>query len=134
MLLPEVHAKIVAQGWVDTGFVVVRGFLPSTPNTVIALYETGGLAPDRFLMGGVTVDRPAMQVVVRGAPNDYATPRLQMEKIYQGLIGLNAFTQDGTKYINFTPLQAPFLFDRDENERVKFAVNFLVWKEFSPTV
>lgn len=133
MLLAEVSARISAQGLVTTGFTVFQGFLPISPPQAIALYESGGTGPERFLPPTAAIDRCGLQVVVRGAPSDYATPRLQIERLYQAMLGWGAFTQGGVRYLNFTPLQAPFPIDRDETERVKFAVNFLVWKELSPT-
>lgn len=132
MLLTELSARITSQSLVNTGYTVFTGYLPPSPHLAIALYETGGTGMERFFGGSAPVDRAGLQVVVRGAPQDYATPRRQMEKLYQGLSDWTAFTQSGVRYLNFVPLQSPFVFNRDETERVVFAVNFLVWKELSP--
>ncbi len=131
MLLPELKAKLVAEG-LTTGYTVRDGLLPATPDLVIAINETGGSGPEQF-GSSPSIEMPAVQVMVRGAAYDYATPRLQAERIYQALQDWGAWAADnGTRYLKITPLQAPFPFNRDDNTRVVFAVNFLIEKELSP--
>ncbi len=129
MLTGELRAKLIAAS-LTTGYDVLEGKMPHTPNKVIALTESGGTGPEKFLGGG-TVEQPAVQVRVRGEADDYAGPRLTIERIYQTLDGYGAFTVSGTRYLTLTPLQSPFLLRRDDNARCEFAVNFLVEKELS---
>lgn len=133
MLLPEIHTRLTDQSLVTTGFTVSRGKMLDSPDKVIALYEASGVAPDRFLGSTATLDNASLQVVVRGEPRDYETPRLQIERIYQAMCDWGAFTASGVRYTGIMPLQSPFFFQRDQNERILFAVNFLVSKAFSST-
>jgi hypothetical protein len=134
VFLTEMAAKLAAESLVTTGFVVRRGTIGETQDKVIALYETGGLAPERFLGGSASVETSGLQVVVRGARDDYDTPRAQAERIYQAMLdGWGAFTQGGVRYLGVTPQQAPFLFRRDANERPYLAFNALVLKGLGPT-
>jgi hypothetical protein len=129
MLTVEMAAKLTAAG-LTTGYTVARGQLLSTPDKQIALYETGGTSPD-VAFGGDTVDNPGLQIVVRGEAQDYDGPRETIEAIYQAILSWGAFTQSDTRYLNVTPLQAPFVRNRDGNQRIEFAFNVLVSKELS---
>lgn len=133
MITAEISARLTAQSLVTTGFAIYRNVMPDTPDKVIALFETGGIGPETFLGSSTTVESPGLQVRVRGIRQDSDTPRLQIERIYQAVIGWGGFTQTGVKYIGFRALQAPFMMGRDANERVEWAVNFLVLKELSAT-
>lgn len=130
MLLDEISARLTAQSLVTTGFIVREGALTDKQDKVIALYETGGTGPELF-GASPPVERPGLQVVVRGAAHDAATPRAQIESIYQAMIGWGAFSSGGVRYLRLTALQAPFPLRVDENERRLYAVNFLVEKELS---
>jgi hypothetical protein len=113
--------------------VVIRGDLPATPDKVVALFETGGAGQERAFDGTV-VEQPTLQVLVRGAADDYDVARLQIEKLYQTMSEWGAFTASGTRYLNLEPLQPPFpLGGRDGNKRRTFSVNFLIHKELSAT-
>jgi hypothetical protein len=133
MLTSEISARLSSESLVTTGYTVVRGKVPATPDKVIVLRETGGAGPERFLGGSASVEQPALQVIVRGAKHDYDGPRLQIEQIYQAAMGWGAFTASSVRYLGLTPLQAPTKLRDDENERVEFVVNFLVQKELSST-
>jgi hypothetical protein len=131
VLSVEFGARLTAQG-LTTGYTVMRGALPATPDKVIVVNETGGAGPSLTFGGGV-VENPNVQVVVRGLPDDSDTPRLTVERIYQAAMNWGAFTQGGTRFLSVTPLAAPFPRDRDGNRRVEWAVNFAVEKELSST-
>lgn len=131
MLLDETAARITAEGLLAAGYVLLQGALTPTPDKQVVLHETGGLAAARFFCGSATVDQPGLQLVVRGPARDYAGPRAQIETLYQALCDWGAFEASGVRYLGLSPQQAPFPMTRDENERVVFAVNFLVQKEWS---
>ena len=130
MLLDELSTRLTDMSLVAAGYVVVKGTMPASPDKVIALRETGGGPPDVALGGGV-VENPAVQVVVRGSPGDYAAPRLVLEAIYQASLTWGAFTASGTRYLNVGALQSPFPLRVDANDRQEVAVNFLAQKELS---
>lgn len=130
MLTNEIQTRLEALGLIDSDFELYRGTVPAKPDNVVALFETGGTGQsDTF--DGVTVDQPGLMIVVRGQPHEYDIPRLQMEQLYQAICAWGAFTVDGVRYMNLSPLQAPFPRGRDENQRQEFGVNFLVMKGLS---
>ena len=133
-LLVEVKAFLVAEV-PDTG-KITRGFMPGSPDACMALYETGGTALGNdsnvntgFAVPGVQYETPGLQIVVRGVKHDYDVPRARIEAAYQKLAEVQATTLSGTFYLFIRAQQPPFFMERDENERVKFAVNFLCEKE-----
>ena len=129
MITADVSSKLTLAG-LTTGYEVLRGKMPSSPDKVIAIFETGGSGPN-FFMGSGTVEEPAIQIRVRGEVEDYDTPRAKIEQIYQAFAGYGAFTVNSTRYLAFTPLQSPYPLRKDDNRRVEWAVNFLVRKELS---
>ena len=132
MLTDEIKTRLTAEGLVATGYTVLRGKMPATPDKVIVLREGGGAGLERF-MGSASIEQPALQVLVRGAAFDYDGPRQVIERIYQAAQGWGAFAVSGVRYLGLTALQAPNKLREDENERVEFVVNFFVQKELSPT-
>lgn len=127
MLTAEVKAKLVAAG-LTTGYEVLRNAMPATPNKVIALFDSGGFAPEHF-MGASPIEEPGLQVRVRGEVKDSEGPDTTIKAIFAALIDYGAFEILGARYLGFTALQSPYLLRRDESQRVEFAVNFIVHKE-----
>ena len=129
MLTGELSARLTSESLVPSGYTVIRGRMPATPDKVIALAETPGLLPwDEF---STTVEQPGFQVMVRDVAYDYDTPRATIEAIYQAMEGWGAFTASGTRYLRVAPQQPPFLLSRDEDERVTFVFNAIAEKEMS---
>lgn len=123
-------ARLSSEGLIPSGYVVTEGFLPATPDKVVALRESRGAGANEFF-GGAPIEEPVLQVLTRGAKLVYTDARAAIEDIYQASFGWGAFTSAGTRYLKLTPLQPPFPLDKDGNERYVFAVNFLVQKELS---
>lgn len=134
MITADISARLTALSLVTTGFSVYRNFQPPTPDKIIALMETPGASPDRFLGDTDSLENPVLQFVVRGEQGDSDTPRLQIERIYQAVLDWGAFVAaSGTRYSENNVLQAPFLLKRDANERVYWAFNVLFTKGLSAT-
>jgi hypothetical protein len=131
MLTLELATKFASAGLVQSGYEVFRGKLPASPDEVIVIYETAGLAPELFFVG-TTVEQPGVQIVARGAADDYDGPRLALEKIAQGMRDWGAFMVGSVRYLGARLQQQPYKFDQDANQRVKFAVNAILLKEPSP--
>ena len=110
--------------------LVTCGSLSASVDTCVTVYETGGAGADLGLgVDGVQFEYPSIQVVCRGAPDDYATPRATAQLIYKGLPKVQAEALTGVYYHLVRPLQCPFLLKRDENRRVLIACNFACTKE-----
>jgi len=137
--LNEIAAQLAGLGVGTVGTTIHIGVMPETPDACTSIIEYGGLAPDfQFGTEGLDGETPAVQVVCRGVAYDYATPRANIKLAYEGLAKVEAetiTTTGGTHafYHWIHPQQAPFLMNRDAQNRVYFACNFLAEKELSST-
>ncbi len=131
----EIAAKLVALGIGTLGTDLFIGFMPASPNACCPVIESGGQAPEmQFGSTAIGYEEPALQLLFRGAKNDYAGPRAKAETAYQGLATVQAVTlsvSGGTSafYHYVAPRQAPFLLERDALERVVIAFNVLARKD-----
>jgi hypothetical protein len=99
-----------------------KAFLPSTPDTVITLYPTGGSAGEAVLDGwGPKYEHHGVQVVSRSAT--LATAETNIQNCYDTLRVLVNAPINGSFYLSVTPVQPPFLLMKDENERWVYAFN-----------
>lgn len=136
-VLNEIAAKLAALGIGTVGSTIHIGMMPETPDACVAVYETGGIAPDYGIgTAGIKYETPAVQIVCRGVAYDYATPRANAATAYNGLASVEATTLSvtgGTSafYHWIHPQQAPFVMQRDSNNRVYIVFNVLCQKELS---
>jgi len=112
------------------GTDVFKGIMPPTPDVCAAVYEYGGLPPDYALgTAGISQEYPRVQIVVRGAAQDYDGPRDRAETAYQAIAAVANTTVNSVRYQYINPLQAPFFLKRDENDRVYIAFNVEAGKD-----
>ncbi len=116
-----------------------KGWMPDhakSPNTVLALLETGGGPPHWSLSTGTTSpdwEQAGLQVLSRST--SYATARSQAYLAYR-LLDVVAnktlpHTSSGTVYLRIDATQPPFSIGRDGNGRFLHSLNFTVLKERS---
>lgn len=132
MMISEIVAYIVAQGAGTENVNLFKDFRPPTPHTCVTVTEyPGRTAADVWKFGqeGVQREYPRAQIVVRGEPNDYETPRLKAQALYLLVSKGGPSVMSGTQYYSITPLQPPFLLEKDGLNRYVFAVNFEMFKE-----
>ncbi len=113
------------------GTDLFKGWMPATPDACVVVLETGGTSPDPgFGSSTVRTERPTVQVIARGAPDDYTGPRTKAQDAWDALEAVEAPQQlSGTTYWSVQALQNPFPMDRDDNDRFLFSANFLIEKE-----
>jgi len=129
-VLDDLGVRIATAISGTVGTDIFKSTLPPSPDAAVALYETGGLAPEkRFGTAGIEWERPAVQVVVRGAPNDYATPRATIQTIYENVAEIETEDLSGTRYYLSEPMQNPFALDVDEQDRPSLAFNVILTKD-----
>jgi hypothetical protein len=132
VFLDELAAFFETQSLGVRGSSLFVGHLPDTPDLVLVVYEYGGNPPlHGFGMSGLQYEEPAVQIVTRGVPKDYAEPRARIESAYRLLATVQGMTLSGTSYLFCAPQQSPFLFNRDQKDRVLFAVNAVCQKKLS---
>lgn len=99
--------------------------MPESPDFLIAVYETSGENP-MFTMGAAAtaIDRPSVQVLVRGARGDYVTARDTAYTI-RGLLGaLTNTTLSGVNVMRVEPQGWLLPLGDDENARPVISQNF----------
>lgn len=117
----DVKSYLIAQG--QPSDIFRMGRLPPSPDDAVALIQYAGLRPE-FVhnTAGISRDRPALQVHVRSKV--YATAQARAQAIYALLAALVNETIEGTFYQRLEALGAPFLLDRDANDRTVIASNY----------
>ena len=132
-VLEEVITFLAAEGLGTDGTDLFRARMPDAPDACGVVYETGGIAPDLgFGASTVRFESPALQVVFRGAAQDYDGPRAKAKTAWASLASVEAQALTGTTYNWIHPLQSPFpLGEPDEKQRLSIAFNVLVEKEIT---
>lgn len=131
-VLDDLATRIATTISGTVGTDIFKSMMPVTPDAAVALYETGGLAPEkRFGTKGIEWERPGVQVVVRGAPGDYQTARTTSQTIFEDVSEIETEDLSGTRYYLSDPLQQPFGLSVDEQDRPTVAFNIIFTKDIS---
>lgn len=113
---------------------ITMATMPASPDVIGTIYEYAGRVPEgRFGVVGVGWEKPAYQLIFRGSPHDYATPRAKAETAYRALAAVQPGSVGGSsaEYLWFDIQQQPFPLRKDQNERFYIAFNFYAYKELS---
>lgn len=114
------------------GTDLFKGQMPAKPDACMAIVEYGGREPEMvFGQASISVDYPRVQILVRGASGDYATPRAAIETAYRAMAAAGAQLISGTRYLAMRPLQPPYLYQKDDNNRITMAFNAELQKGLS---
>ena len=128
--LTEIDAFLTALGTLGN---IVIGSMPATPDVIGCLYAYGGQAPERrFGVSGVGYEKPAIQLVFRGAPFDYAGPEAKAIIAWKALMAIQPGTivSGSAIYLTVDPQQSPFPVEPpDASNRHKIGFNFYAMKE-----
>lgn len=121
-LLDDILARLDAESVTGgaTGWTAYTGFLPSTQNKAIGIFETGGDTPD-MAMAGTNHPRPNFQIRIRGDKRSYSVARA---KAQAAIIALHRFAVNGQTF--FASQSAPLSLGNDKNDRPNLTINFRV--------
>jgi hypothetical protein len=136
MLLADLGDYLSSGGCGTLGTDLFRGQMPPTPDAAVCLYETGGVAPIYSMgntAGQAVVERPRVQVVVRGEQYGYEAARAIAQKAWLLLDKLPSRTINATRYLWGSCAQSPFLMQVDEQGRPWLAFNADLMKDMSST-
>lgn len=126
----ELSAYLEGQGIGTRGTDLFEGRIPDEPIACVGIIEYGGFPPDYIHeQAMVAYERPTVQILVRAAT--YALGRAKAEAAYKAIGAILNTTLSGTRYLKATPLQSPFLLDRDANEAPRFVFNTELYKAVS---
>lgn len=105
-----------------TGWSISISRAPDSPNQMVSIIWIGGPAPNpKFLF-----DQPSIQVMVRGAPEDYLATEAKAQDVKDALLGLPAQTINGTPYVGIWALGDTQFVGYDESERPTFTSNWRI--------
>jgi hypothetical protein len=92
------------------------------PVESIWIISTGGAAPDHVFGGMYTIQKPTVQILVRGSPNDYKGSKGLAQSVYDAL---NGAEPEGVWPI--LPMQSePVWVGPDESNRPIWSINLLI--------
>jgi len=128
--LTELKTKLDLLGTLGT---LTIGIMPASPDALGCLQEYGGQSPEKgFGVTGIKYEKPAVQLLFRGAPYDYAGPRAKAEIAFQALAAVQPgalCTGVTTEYLTIDPQQSPHpVAPMDSNNRHYIGVNFYIKK------
>lgn len=123
-IVDEIATLLASSLSLTLGTGLAKNFLPSSPNAVLAVLETGG-GPPSYVLGTRAPDyeNPTVQVLARGEPTDFDTPRAQAQAAWDAINAVQAEALSGTDYGMVTMLNSPFPLRKDELERYEIAFN-----------
>lgn len=100
--------------------------MPEAPDACVAVYETQGVAPLMTMNNTAAwaIDRPGLQVVVRGARGDYPAARDKADQIRALLAKVTDQSLSGINVMRISPSGAVSPVGNDDNQRPMISVNF----------
>jgi hypothetical protein len=130
MLLDDLGSYLQAQGVATLQATLFKGGIPMdsseapVDDAIMALVETAGLPPFHVHnIQAASFEQPTAQIIVRGAPYDYAEARTRAQAAFLALDGLSNVTLSGTFYLFVQALQSPFSLHMDQMGRPVIVFN-----------
>lgn len=130
MILEALGDYLVTNNRGTLGTNIFIGKMPATPDSCITLYEYEGQLPkEHFGSSGFDIDMPRVQVMVRGARDDYPTARDALQSIRILLSGLTNVTISSTNILRVASVGSIIPLGLDDKDRPRFTANFQVHVE-----
>lgn len=101
------------------------GMMPDTDSLTTLLSEYDGTINETFA-AGIALSKPSLQVRVRGAAEDYTTPRQRLADIVQLLQAITNQTVGSTYFVRIKPSTTILALGQDARLRYEFSANFEV--------
>jgi len=124
-VLEAVGDYLVTQGQGTLGTNLFLSVLPESPDACVAVLESEGGSPMYFLgAGGIAIDSPNLQILVRAGRDDYPTARDKADTIRKLLAGLTNVTVSGIHIMRIESIGSVGLVGLDEKSRPIVSANF----------
>jgi len=130
MMLEALATKLQLASVGTVAVDIFIGLMPNTPDACVALFEGPGQVPLEVMQSNsATLERPTVQVMVRGSRADYPGTRTKIVDVRDVLCGITDETLSGVRFLrvmsegSMTPLGV------DDNDRPQFAMTFSVMVE-----
>ncbi len=89
---------------------------------IVTIYDTGGTDPDTYH----TLERPTVQILVRGRAEKFQTGYTLAETVYNQLHAIKNQTVNSTRYILIFATSAILFLGYDDNNRPEWSINFRI--------
>lgn len=124
-ILEAVGDYLAANGHGTLGTDLFLAVMPESPDVMVTVYETGGVAPLQTMGSAAwAIDRPTIQVIARASRGDYPAARDKADAI-RALLGAVAMqTLSGINVMRMQPSGSVIPMGEDENRRPMVSVNF----------
>ena len=124
-ILEAVGDYLVTNGQGTLGTNLFLGVLPEDPDSCVAVFESEGGAPVYTLgAGGIRIDAPNLQILVRSSRDDYPTARNKVDTIRQLLASLTDTTISTINIMRVEATGSVGLVGLDEKSRPIMSANF----------
>ena len=108
--------------------------MPGTPDLCLCLYEAPGMTPVKAMgntAGAAVLERLGLQVVARGARQEYLDARALAQAAFLKLDGMPKRSLNGVEYLWGSARQSPFPMGKDEDGRPLIAFNCDIHRRMS---
>jgi len=122
----DIATKLATAGIGVLGTSIFVGREPGLSTLTITLLDVGGAAPNPKYAR----DFLDLQIVVKGAPNDYVSARTKAEAIKNNLLGAAAYTVGTEIYFAFNMRGDINFIGYDKNNQPSFTLNFRIIKDY----
>lgn len=127
-VLDALGQKLVTDGLGTLATTIFLSYLPDSPDVAVAIYEDRGNGADQvFGLGVVSIERPTIRVVARGARDDYPGARATLMNVRESIGSIRDVTIAGVKFMCVIAESDPYPMGRDEKERPMFGLDFQAW-------
>lgn len=121
--------QIVKTAEILGAYVGAVSKLTDTPDAQVAFLDRGGKPP----LASIAIDYPAVQIIVRGAPNDYNGAYTMAQAVRDALLGI---PDGGINYPNLTSVTGighllPLGYDEKNRPQISFSLQLIVSYETS---
>lgn len=127
MMLEALADRLQAASVAFSASNMFIGLMPDKPDACLALYEYSGQQPLEVLRDeDATLERPGVQVLVRGVRNDYPGAREFIVAARDVLTRIADETISGVRFLRVSSASGPFATGTDPNDRPLFSLNLAV--------
>lgn len=124
-ILEAVGDYLVSQGQGTLGTNLFLSVLPEDPDACVAVLESEGSAPLYTMgSGGIVIDSPNLQILVRAGRDDYPTARDKADTVRRLLATLANVTVSGIHIMRVESIGSMGLVGLDEKSRPIVSANF----------
>jgi hypothetical protein len=128
-VLEEISAYLVSQGLGTLGTDLFLSTMGDTPDVVTVLVARPGMTGYRTHdIAGEALERPAVDVLVRGSSAGFAAAMTKAHVLWAALAQVTNMTLSGVRYQSIEPLTPPVDHGRDPHDRPVIGFRMLITK------